>query len=250
MRREHSNSKPPGRTRYASKETARHAVWDALAHAKAARFPFPPHGRIPNFVAAQEAAQRLFAHPLFRTARRIKINPDAPQRYLRILALEHAITLYVPTPRLRGGFRCFDPALIPADQIQSAASLTKGARWAQDVAVTDLPPLDLIVTGSVAVTRAGKRCGKGHGYADLEYAILRELGHPPAPVVTTVHDLQIVHDFPTEAHDLPVSVIATPTTSIDVPEPPPPPTGIDWTRLSAADLAAMPILRELRTAGR
>jgi 5-formyltetrahydrofolate cyclo-ligase len=34
--------------------------------------------------------------------------------------------------------------------------------------------------------------------------------YPPVPVVTTVHGLQILAGFPTEAHDLPVSLIATP----------------------------------------
>jgi hypothetical protein len=42
----------------------------------------------------------------------------------------------------------------------------------------------------------GRRCGKGEGYSDLEFAILRELGHPPVPVATTVHDLQVVDSCP------------------------------------------------------
>ena len=48
------------------------------------------------------------------------------------------------------------------------------------------------VTG---VTRTGKRCGKGEGYSDIEFAILRELGHPPVAVATTVHSLSVVDDF-------------------------------------------------------
>jgi len=45
--------------------------------------------------------------------------------------------------------------------------------------------LDAIVCGSVAVRRDGRRCGKGEGYSDLEFAILRELGQPPVPVATS-----------------------------------------------------------------
>jgi hypothetical protein len=60
------------------------------------------------------------------------------------------------------------------------------------VGLSDMPRPDAIVCGSVAVTRDGRRCGKGEGYSDLEFAILRELGHPPVPVATTVHDLQVV----------------------------------------------------------
>jgi 5-formyltetrahydrofolate cyclo-ligase len=96
------------------------------------------------------------------------------------------------------------------------------------------------------VTRDGRRLGKGHGYADLEYAILRELGNPPVPVVTTVHPLQVLDDFPTEPHDLPVALIATPDEVIAVDNPPPAPDGIDWERLPAAAMKEMPVLNELR----
>jgi len=41
------------------KQTIRETVWDALEEGGIARFPFPPHDRIPNFEGANEAAQRL-----------------------------------------------------------------------------------------------------------------------------------------------------------------------------------------------
>ena len=96
----------------------------------------------------------------------------------------------------------------------------------------DMPGLDAIVCGSVAVTRDGRRCGKGEGYSDLEFAILRELGHPPVPVATTVHDLQVVDSVPRDPTDQPLSVIATPTHAIRIKRPSAAPTGIDWTRLT------------------
>lgn len=231
--------------RYDSKAAARQAVWDALCEKRVARFPFPPHGRIPNFQGAEQAAQRLLAHPLLRGARRIKVNPDAPQRAVRRLALERGITVYVPTPRLRGGFKRLDPAKIPPARYGEAASLTRGGKWAEDVPLDGLPALDLIVTGCAAVTRRGKRCGKGHGYSDLEYAVFRELGHPAAPVATTVHPLQIVEDFPADPHDLPLNLIVTPQEVIEVSDPPPAPQGIDWSLLTEEDLREMPVLQEL-----
>ena len=57
-----------------------------------------------------------------------------------------------------------------------AASLSRGHRWSEEVALAEMPELDAIVCGSVAVTRDGRRCGEGEGYSDLEFAILRELG--------------------------------------------------------------------------
>jgi 5-formyltetrahydrofolate cyclo-ligase len=102
----------------------------------------------------------------------------------------------------------------------------------------------------VAVTRDGRRLGKGHGYADLEYALLRELGNPPVPIATTVHPLQIVGGFPTEAHDTPLTLIATPNEIIEVKRRRAPPRGIDWKRLPREALEEMPVLRELRRLSR
>ena len=135
-----------------------------------ARFPFPPYGRIPNFAGADLAAARLLEIEPWRGATAIKVNPGSPQRPLRAEALRRGITVFVPTPRLRGGFKKFDPWRIPPDRIEEAASLSHGDRWSEDVALADMPWLDAIVCGSVAVTRDGRRCGKGEGYSDLEFS--------------------------------------------------------------------------------
>lgn len=230
----------------AGKSRIRKRIWDRLQADGVARFPFPPHGRIPNFAGAREAAERLLAHPAMARVKRMKVNPDAPQRPLREAALRAGITLFVPTPRLRGGFYRFDPKKIPADRIREAASLSRGCAFAEPVALEDLPRMDWIVAGSVAVTRDGKRCGKGEGYSDIEYAILRELGHPPVPVATTVHPLQVVRSMPRDSNDLPVRLIVTPNEVIDVEKPPPAPRGVDWKLLPDDALEQMPILAELR----
>lgn len=232
--------------RFKDKASAREAVWNALTKAKAARFPFPVRGRIPNFDGAKEAAERLLQHPVFHGVKAIKVNPDSPQRWVRLLALERGITVITPTPRLKGAFRKLDPAKIPKERYGEAASVKGGGEWGEDVALEELPRVDLVVMGSVAVTRDGRRLGKGHGYADLEYAILQELGNPPVPVATTVHPLQLLDDFPVEAHDLPVSLIVTPEETIEVPNPPPAPEGIDWDKLPEEALAEMPVLAQLR----
>ncbi|MEK9646017.1 MAG: 5-formyltetrahydrofolate cyclo-ligase [Alphaproteobacteria bacterium] len=229
-----------------SKQAARQAIWDRLKEEKLARFPFPPHGRIPNFKGAKEAALRLFEEPEWRDAKYIKVNPDSPQKYVRAEALKRGIVVYVPTPRLKGGFMKLDPAKIPFDAIGDASQMSRCARWAEPVELRDMPQLDAIVTGCVAVTDGGRRAGKGEGYSDIEFAILRELGHDAVPVATTVNDVQVVGGFPIEANDLPLTVIATPARTIRVSDPPPPPSAIEWDRLSDQDLSEMPILRELK----
>jgi 5-formyltetrahydrofolate cyclo-ligase len=234
------------RKSFKSKAAARKAVWDALTRQRLARFPFPVHGRIPNFKGAEKAAERLLAHPVFRRVRVIKVNPDSPQRWVRRFALERGITVITPTPRLKGAFRKLDPRKIPRKRYDEAATLKRGGEWGEDVKLEALPRIDLVVMGSVAVTRAGLRLGKGHGYADLEYALLRELGNPRVPVATTVHAVQVLESFPVEAHDLAVSVIATPEELIEVRKPPRAPKGIDWKRLPVEALEEMPVLAELR----
>ena len=231
---------------FTDKQEARQAVWDRIEQEKLGAFPFPPHGRIPNFKGARQAAVRLFDHEPWKSATNLKINPDAPQRPVREEALRRGITVFVPTPRLKGGFKRFDPARIPDDHIREAASLSKGERWAQDVALEDLPQMDAIVCGSVAVSPAGRRCGKGEGYSDIEFAILRELGHAPVPVATTVHDVQLVAALPAGPNDLPLSLVVTPTQSVVIEAPPPAPTRIDWDGLGPEALAEMPILKDLK----
>ena len=237
-------------SRFSNKDDARTAVWDRLQVQRLARFPFPPHGRIPNFAGADRAARRLFELAPWKNAKRLKINPDAPQRPVREEALRRGIQVYVPTPRLRGGFMLLDPAVIPPDKIRAASGLTTGARWAKKIRLKNLPPMDAIVCGSVAVTRLGRRCGKGEGYSDLEFAILRELGHPSVPVATTVHSVQILDEFPWDPTDLPLSMIVTPEETVRVRRPPPAPKGIDWMRLTEEDLNDMPVLKELHSLSR
>jgi len=229
-----------------NKADARGWVWDRLQAEQLARFPFPPHGRIPNFVGADLAAKRLFEESPWKDARHIKVNPDSPQREVRWRALERGICVYVPTPRLTGGFHLLDPDEITPADYQAAATLSSMADYSRPVALAEMPQLDAIVTGCAAVTRAGKRCGKGEGYSDIEFALLRELGHAPVPVATTVHDAQLVADFPIEAIDLPLSLICTPTETIRIGTPLPAPEGIDWTRLDEADLERMPLLIDLQ----
>lgn len=231
---------------FESKECARGWAWDRLQAEKLARFPLPPHGRIPNFVGADLAAKRLFEESPWREAGAIKVNPDSPQREVRRLALTLGIQVYVPTPRLTAGFRLLDPNVIEEADYEAAAALNTMSEHSQSVPLEAMPQLDAIVTGCAAVTRRGKRCGKGEGYSDIEFAILRELGHAPVPVATTVHDAQLVTDFPIDGNDLPLSLICTPTEVIRIAEPLPAPEGIDWAQLDEADLRRMPLLLDLQ----
>jgi len=170
----------------------------------------PLRGRIPNYVGAEQAASRLLDHPLVAAATTIKANPDTAQQPFRAAALAQGKRLLMPTPKLRGGFWLIDPSKLNASERIAASHAAHVPRVAQAIALEDLPRPDLIVVGAVAVTRSGRRCGKGKGYGDLEYGILRALGHPHVPIVTTVHAAQVVNEPPRDSHDAPLALIATP----------------------------------------
>src|SRR6516165_6985241 len=92
---------------FPDKSAARQWVWDRLAAEGVARFPFPPHGRIPNFAGAELAAARLLEIEPWKSDTAIKVNPDSPQplarHYAKALAEGMGITFYVVRSR-EGGF--------------------------------------------------------------------------------------------------------------------------------------------------
>jgi 5-formyltetrahydrofolate cyclo-ligase len=238
----------PGRP--SSKQLLRERIWALLERRRVGAFPLPLAGRIPNFTGATRAAERLAELPDWRRARRIKCNPDAPQRAVRLRALREGKDVYVAVPRLTEA-RCFlhlDPRRLRGRL--AAASTIKGAA-ALGVPVTprELPRIDLVVAGSVAVNRAGARVGKGGGYSDLEFALAAAHGAVGArtTVVTTVHDLQVVDGaIPMTGHDVPVDVIVTPTRVLRPGRTFRRPRRIDWTALTDEQVAAMPPVRALR----
>lgn len=231
------------------KDALREQVWDALEDSGEARFPFPPHGRIPNYAGADAAAARLADTEEWDAADAIKANPDAPQRPVRRRALEAGKTVYMAVPRLADE-RCFlelDPARI--DDIDRATTISGSSELGDQVGPDAVTGVDLVVSGSVAVTTGGARVGKGEGFSDLEYAVLLELGliDETTTVATTVHELQAVDDAPVDDHDVPMDLVATPDRLVRTETTHPRPTGIDWDALSAERLGEIPVLERFGT---
>jgi 5-formyltetrahydrofolate cyclo-ligase len=234
----------------ARKAALRAEVWDRLEAGGVARFPGPRH-RISNFVGAEAAAERLRDLPLWRTARTVKANPDSPQWPVRQRALEDGKTVYMAVPRLAEDdpFFLLDPDHL-ADTPRRSSSIKGASASARTVAVERLEPVDLVVTGCVAVTEDGVRLGKGGGFADLEFALASEAGliGPRTLVVTTVHELQVLPAgaIPAADHDVRVDVIVTPDRVIEVPRDRPRPEGhIRWDDLTPDKIAAIPLLSRL-----
>lgn len=238
----------------AAKQRLRERIWTLLERRRVARFPFPVTGRIPNFQGAQQAADRAAALPEWQTARRLKCNPDAPQRGLRLRALREGKIVFMAVPRLTDErcFLCLDPARL-GTRLAEAATIKGAARLGEPVTPKELGHIDLIVAGSVAVNARGARVGKGGGYSDLEFALAREAGAVDArtPVLTTVHALQVLKaDIPMTPHDVPVDLVVTPERVIRTRHAFPKPDGIRPQELSADQVEAMPVLRRIKSSRR
>ena len=228
------------------KDDIREEVWRLMTENHVARFP-GPRGRIPNFVGAEKCARLLDQLTSWQKAKRIKANPDSPQRAIRQRALEEGKIIYMAVPRLQSlkPFIELDPRYLEVSPFH-ASSIKGAAKYGRPVSVEQIKKIDLIVCGSVAVNRKGARVGKGGGYSDLEYALLREEGKVDAktPIITTVHPLQIVKtEMPMTEHDIPLSAIITPEEILSFRPKSQKPRGIYWPMISQEKIDTIPVLK-------
>ncbi|HIE18440.1 TPA: 5-formyltetrahydrofolate cyclo-ligase [Candidatus Bathyarchaeota archaeon] len=213
-----------------------------------ARFPKPIRGRIPNFIGAEKAAERMISQKEFENAEVIKVNPDSPQIPVRLIALKYGKLLMMPTPRLKKGFMLLDPYRIPRKDWVKASTIRGAFKYGKTCSLKDLPQVDLIVVGSVAVSKDGVRIGKGGGYSEIEYGILRELSliDERTPIFSSIHDLQLIASAPKEDHDLVIDFVFTPRRALRIKRKYPQPKGILWEKLTDRQIREMPVLLELR----
>ena len=232
-----------------SKDEVREMVWSAMEAAGAAHTK-KLHDKIPHFRGFEEAAARVFDLPVWQAARVIKGNPDKAQRPLRRQALAEGKVVYMAVPRLKQE-QCFvelDPSVMGASP-EEASTISGAFRYGRPVWVEEMRPVDLVISGSVAVNRLGTRVGKGGGFADLEYglAIAAGIVSPQTPVVSTVHPMQVLdEELPWTHHDVFLDFVATTEEVIECNGDMPRPTGIYWEDLTPAKIRQIPLLRMLR----
>lgn len=120
-------------------------------------FPRPCYNRIPNFKGSDEAAAKLTELDVYKNAQNVKVNPDKPQEHVRFHVLEHNKNLYVPIPRLSNGL--LKHILLDENRnknsIRKAISRNGIEEYGKDIGVTDELKIDLVVLGSVAVSKEG-----------------------------------------------------------------------------------------------
>ena len=234
----------------------REEVWTALESARVVRGR-SVHDKIPHFIGCEDAALHVAELPEWQSARAVKSNPDQAQRPLRQLALEQGKLLYMAVPRLKDErvFVELDPAR-PEVEPKKASTISGAFRVGRPVYVDEMQPVDLVVSGSVAVSRQGVRIGKGGGFADLEYGLAAAAGilTPQTPVISTVHPMQVLdEELPWTQHDVPLDIVVTADQVIrcdpsagEIPRP----AGIYWEDLDERKIRSIPLLVKLRDEGR
>lgn len=231
------------------KDDVRELIWRILEERGEALPPKPITGRIPNFKGADKAAYLVKSLGEYIKAKTLFANPDSPQRPLRELALRDGKTIVMATPRLREGFLILKPGSIPGGRYYEASTIRGAFKYGEKLRIKDVPSIDVKVVGSVAVSLKGERIGKGSGYSELEYGILREIGSVDenTPIITTVHELQIVENIPQEEFDVSVDYIVTPRRIIKTARTRARPNGVIWRLITDKMLEEIPVLRELKT---
>lgn len=232
----------------------RERVWNELLKVGKpdSRFHWDLSLFIPDFVGSERCVERVMGLDAFDRTGQLFITPDNSTEALRRQAIVDGRPFVMSTYGIQRGFLRLEPGRVPAGEERYAATLDGMDTYGEPVGLAELVTqgtFSLLVTGGSVVSRNGVRFGKGHGYFDLEWAILSEIGCTDrrTEIVDVVHDCQVVDDeIAPAAHDVPVDWIITPSATLAVPLTQRPPGRVDWALLSTSEMATIPPIEELR----
>lgn len=153
-----------------------------------ADFPRPVFGRIPNFISSNKTFEKLRTLDEYKKAKVIFVAPDSPLRRAREIILEDGKTLIVALPHIKD--------IVEIDErinIKEAAKISGFEKYGKPLK----SKIDLMIEGSVAVDLKGNRIGKGKGYGDKEFEILKNKSflNENLKIITIVHEIQVFEDF-------------------------------------------------------
>jgi 5-formyltetrahydrofolate cyclo-ligase len=242
----------------------RERVWSRLRDVARpdSRFAWDFGEFIADYEGSDAGAERLLDLADDHDCESWLVTPDNNLDPLRQRLIERSTPFLMPTDGIRRGFLSLDPADVPDGDAAFASVLGGTNRFAERAPIetleADHPPLDVMVTGASFVTPDWLRMGKGHGFFDLEWAMLRKVGLATTDtlVVAAVHDIQFLSE--TDApegmvadHDTVVDYVVTPTRTHEVEGDRQKPSGIHWELLTEAEIREIPPLETLWTrAGR
>ena len=236
------------------KDYIREKVWkELIKYAKPdSRFHFNFAEFIPDFEGSEKCVEKIRMLDIYKNAKLIFITPDNCLERLREVCLRDNKPFIMPTYGIRRGFVYLSRELVPLGMEEYASTLDGAEKFGKYVSLADIMKLgkiDFLVTGASVVDVNGVRYGKGHGYFDLEWAMLREIGvvDDNTPIIAIVHDCQVIDEnIEASSYDTIVDYIITPTRIIKVKRKMNKPQGIDWKKLPKEMLDEIPPLQELK----
>lgn len=244
----------PGRGTFVNEtERVRRVIWGRLSKVARpdSRFDLDLAQFIPDFEGRDSCDRAILRLGAYRRARTIFVTPDNSVERLRLLALRAGKRLVVPTFGVTRGFVVLDGASMAPEDHELASTLDGMERKGLVVEahrLGEVGPVDLLVSGAVAATRAGLHVGGGRGMLDLEWGLLRHLSlvSEDTPVVLTVHDCQVIDAaLPQGPTDCTADFLVTPTGVTRCSPRLPRPQGILWELVTPELLDAHPFLRLL-----
>jgi 5-formyltetrahydrofolate cyclo-ligase len=240
------------------RDDVRERVWSQLRDVARpdSRFAWDFGEFIADYEGSDAGADRLLELADDRGCETWLVTPDNNLDPLRERLVGRSTPFLMPSYGIRRGFLSLDPAAVPDEEAAFASVLDGVNRFGQRVPLetleADHPPLDIMVTGASFVTPDGLRMGKGHGFFDLEWAMLREVGLATTDtlVVAAVHDVQLLSETDTPDgmvadHDTVVDYVVTPSRTLQVEGDKQKPSGIYWDLLTETEIRSIPPLETL-----
>ncbi len=236
-------------------KTARIMIWEELRKVARpdSRFSWNFAEFITDYEGSEHCTELLCQQEFYKNAKVIFITPDNNLVTFREQAIRDKKIILMTNYGITRGVFCIRPEWIPEGKEELAATLDGVQRFWKHMTLkqikAEIGKIDFLVTGASAITPAGLRFGKGHGYFDLEWAMFYTIGVVglDTPVVAVGHDCQVVDvDVVAQPYDTAIDYIVTPTRVIHTRNEFPKPTrGVLWSMLSPGMLEQIPPLQEL-----
>lgn len=234
---------------------ARVKIWEELL--KVARpdskFSWSFSEFIADYEGSDQGAKLLAGSEMYKHAEVIFITPDNNLEKLREIAFRDKKTVVMTNYGISRGFFLIRPDDIPEGKEEVASLLDGVSRYWKHQTLEQLKTavghIELLVTGASAITPGGIRFGKGHGYFDLEWAMLYTVGlvDDHSVIIGAGHDCQVADvEVTVEEYDTAIDYIVTPTKIMETRhEYPRPGKGIIWSRLAPGMREQIPPVQEL-----
>lgn len=233
---------------------ARLEIWSKLRKVAKpdSRFSWTFSEFITDYEGSEDGAMLISSMDIYKNAKVIFITPDNNLEKLREIAFKDKKTVIMTNYGITRGFFMIKPGDIPEGKEEMASLLDGVGRFWKHKTLKELKAeiskIDMMVTGSSAITLSGIRFGKGHGYFDLEWAMTYTYGlvDVNTPVIGVGHDCQVVDvEVEPSPFDTAIDWIVTPTQIIKTRHEYKKPTyGIIWELLDPNMKRDIPPIQE------